>query len=46
MNMTSGKTKNTLANKFAAKSWGNKRIFPQISDKSFNELWKEKNGLK
>ena len=46
MNMTSGKTKNAIANKFAAKSWGNKRIFPKISDKSFNELWKEQNNLK
>lgn len=42
MNMTSGKTKNAMANKLASKSWGSKRVFPKISDKSFNELWKEK----
>jgi L-lactate dehydrogenase complex protein LldF len=43
MNMASGKTKNMLAAKFATKSWGSKRKFPKIADKSFNELWKEKN---
>jgi L-lactate dehydrogenase complex protein LldF len=43
MNMASGKTKNMLAAKFATKSWGSKREFPKIADKSFNELWKEKN---
>lgn len=45
MNMTSGKTKNLLAAKFATKAWGSKRDFPKIADKSFNELWKEKNGI-
>ena len=46
MNMTSGKTKNMMANKFATKSWGSKRSFQKIADKSFNELWKEKNETK
>lgn len=46
MNMTSGKTKNKLAAKFASKSWGSKRHFPHIAEKSFNELWKEKNNTK
>jgi len=42
MNMASGKTKNMLAAKFATKAWGSKRSFPKIANKSFNELWKEK----
>lgn len=46
MNMLPGKTKNRFAGLFAAKSWGKRRVFPKIADKSFNELWKEKNNPK
>jgi L-lactate dehydrogenase complex protein LldF len=42
MDMINGKTKNKIAKKFAAKSWGKKREFPDIAEKSFNQLWKEK----
>lgn len=42
MNIISGKTKNKFAGMFAAKSWGKRRTFPNIAEKSFNKLWKEK----
>ncbi len=42
MDMISGSTKNTMAKKFAAKPWGKNREFPDIAEKSFNQLWKEK----
>lgn len=27
------------------KEWGEERIFPAVSDKSFNQMWREQNGL-
>ena len=42
MDMISGGTKKTMAKKFAAKPWGKNREFPDIAEKSFNQLWKEK----
>ena len=42
MDMISGKNKNKMAKKFAAKPWGKNREFPDIAEKSFNQLWKEK----
>jgi L-lactate dehydrogenase complex protein LldF len=42
LDMISGGTKNKLAKKFAAKPWGKNREFPDIAEKSFNQLWKEK----
>jgi len=45
-NIISGKNKNKFAGMFAAKSWGKRRNFPNIAEKSFNELWKEKNDKK
>lgn len=46
MNMVSGNTKNKLAKTFMSKKWGNHREFPEIADKSFNELWKMKDEKK
>jgi len=42
MDMVSGKVKDKMAKKFAAKPWGKNREFPDIAEKSFNQLWKEK----
>jgi L-lactate dehydrogenase complex protein LldF len=42
MDMTSGKTKNKLAGMFASKLWGPRRELPKMADKSFSQLWKEK----
>ncbi len=46
INILSGKAKNRLAGAVATKSWGKRRVFPKIADKSFNELWKEKDADK
>jgi len=43
MDMASGSTKNLIIKQFFKKSWGNKRVFPKISDKSFSQMWKERN---
>lgn len=45
-NIISGRTKNKFAGMFATKSWGKRRVFPKIANKSFNELWKEKSNKK
>lgn len=42
MNLVSGKTKNVFLKKFFSKIWGEKRTFPTVPAKSFNELWKER----
>ena len=44
VNMVSGKTKNKMAGLVATRTWGKRRKFPVIAEKSFNELWKEKNN--
>jgi len=46
INMLPGKTKNRFARILATKSWGSRRVFPKIADKSFNEQWKENNTEK
>lgn len=42
MNMVSGKMKQALLGRFFSKAWGDKRNFPEIPNKSFNQRWKEK----
>lgn len=42
MNLFGGKTKNFFMKKFFAKSWGDDRDLPVFSQKSFNQLWKER----
>jgi L-lactate dehydrogenase complex protein LldF len=44
VNMVSGKTKNKMAGLVVTRTWGKRRKFPEIAEKSFNELWKEKNN--
>jgi L-lactate dehydrogenase complex protein LldF len=38
--------KNFMLRQFFRKSWGDKREFPAIADKSFNQLWRERKGIK
>jgi L-lactate dehydrogenase complex protein LldF len=38
--------KNFTFKQFYKSDWGDHRDFPKIADKSFNQLWREKNGLK
>ena len=46
MNLGGPKAKNFLLKTFFEKSWGKDRDFPQLADKSFNELYREKMGIK
>jgi L-lactate dehydrogenase complex protein LldF len=43
MNMSNGKMKNWLVNK-VFKAWTAHRSNLNFSDKTFNQLWQEKNG--
>jgi L-lactate dehydrogenase complex protein LldF len=38
--------KNFTFKQFYKSDWGEQREFPKIADKSFNQLWRERNGLK
>ncbi|MCE2740228.1 MAG: LUD domain-containing protein [Sphingobacteriales bacterium] len=38
--------KNFTFRQFYKNDWGESREFPKIAEKSFNQLWREKNGLK
>lgn len=46
LNMLSGNTKNKLMNLTVAGTWGPRRDLPEIAPKSFNQLWKEREGNK
>lgn len=43
MNKGGAKAKNFVLQNFFKKQWGERREMPQVSPKSFNELWKAKN---
>jgi L-lactate dehydrogenase complex protein LldF len=38
--------KNILLRQFFKKHWGNRREFPRVAQKSFNQMWKERMGMK
>jgi L-lactate dehydrogenase complex protein LldF len=38
--------KNFMLRQFFKKAWGEKREFPSIADKSFNQMWRERKGIK
>ena len=40
------KTKNFILKQFFKKSWGNRRVLPVVAPKSFNEIWKDRTGIK
>ncbi len=44
LDMLSGGTKNSLMKLSVKKAWGPRRELPEIAPKSFNQLWKEKEG--
>jgi L-lactate dehydrogenase complex protein LldF len=46
MDFFSGKTKNLMMRKFFKKSWGHYREMPAVAEKSFSQIWKEKQGSK
>ncbi len=39
------KLKNFMLRQFFRKSWGQQRDLPEVSPKSFNQLWKERKGI-
>jgi L-lactate dehydrogenase complex protein LldF len=43
MNFASNKTKDKILSKLFRKGWGNKRQLPVFAEKTFNQIWKEKN---
>lgn len=43
MDIASGSTKNMILRQFFKKNWGSKRKLPEIQNKSFSQLWKERN---
>ena len=47
-NMDKGgaKLKNFMMRQFFKKSWGERREMPQVAPKSFNQLWRERKGIK
>ena len=47
-NMDKGgaKLKNFMLRQFFKKSWGNRREMPLVAPKSFNQIWRERKGLK
>lgn len=42
MNMISGKMKSILLGKMFQKAWGDRRNFPEIPGRSFNQRWKDR----
>lgn len=40
------KIKNFMMKQFFRKDWGNRRVFPETAPKSFNQMWREKKGIK
>lgn len=40
------KIKNVMLKQFFKKSWGERRELPQVAPKSFNQMWRERKGMK
>ena len=46
MEQGGAKLKNFMLKQFFKKSWGERRELPQVSLKSFNQIWRERKGMK
>lgn len=46
MDKGGAKVKNFMLKQFFKKSWGDRRELPQVAAKSFNQLWRERKGMK
>ncbi|MDO9186213.1 MAG: lactate utilization protein B [Bacteroidia bacterium] len=46
MDKGGAKLKNFMLKQFFKKSWGERRELPQVVPKSFNQLWRERKGIK
>ncbi len=46
MDKGGAKVKNFMLKQFFKKSWGERRELPQVAQKSFNQVWRERKGIK
>lgn len=46
MDKGGAKLKNFMLKQFFKKSWGERREMPQVATKSFNQIWRERKGIK
>lgn len=46
MDWGGAKVKNLLIKQFFKKQWGERRELPQVAPKSFNQIWRERKGIK
>ena len=46
MDKGGAKLKNFMLRQFFRKSWGERREMPNVANKSFNQLWRERKGIK
>lgn len=46
MDKGGAKLKNFMLKQFFKKAWGERRELPQIANKSFNQIWRERKGIK
>jgi len=46
MDKGGAKLKNFMLKQFFKKSWGERRELPQVVPKSFNQIWRERKGIK
>jgi L-lactate dehydrogenase complex protein LldF len=46
MNKGGASTKNFILQNFFRKSWGDRRDLPKVADKSFNEIMRERMGMR
>jgi L-lactate dehydrogenase complex protein LldF len=46
MDKGGAKLKNFMLRQFFKKSWGERREMPSVSQKSFNQIWRERKGIK
>jgi L-lactate dehydrogenase complex protein LldF len=46
MDKGGAKLKNFMLKQFFKKQWGERRDLPQVAPKSFNQIWRERKGMK
>ncbi len=46
MDKGGAKVKNFMLKQFFKKGWGDRRELPQVAPKSFNQIWRERKGIK
>ncbi|MBI3511671.1 MAG: lactate utilization protein [Bacteroidetes bacterium] len=46
MDKGGAKLKNFMLRQFFRKSWGDRRELPQVAQKSFNQMWRERKGIR